>query len=261
MGRGALSLISALILTVSCYAWVTLHGLSDGMNTNDVINKGPNARDGATDILLVGDDSRTDAHGNPLPPNVLQALRTSDDGGSDNTDTMILVRIANGGKRVSAVSLPRDTLVNLGPGYGTQKLNSALSDGMATERQRLVNQGVTDQRQLATQSRAAGQKFLINAVENLTGAHIDHYGEVNLLGFYQITNAVGGVEVCLKNPVNDHFSGANFRAVRTELPRPTGRVRAPPDRCATRPGTAPAAERRSAPDHGRGGRVRELITG
>src|SRR5699024_3684476 len=39
-----------------------------------------------------------------------------------------------------------------------------------------------------------------------------HYAEVNLLGFARITPALGGVPVCLRQPVNDPMSGANFEA-------------------------------------------------
>jgi LCP family protein required for cell wall assembly len=211
-GRCVLGLLSGLILITTCYTWATLRSLSAGLSTDDVISSGPSSPDGATNILLVGDDSRTDAQGNPLPDAVLKTLRTSEDGGSNNTDTMILVRISHGGQHVTAVSLPRDTLVNFGGGEGTQKLNAAMATGMEEERERLVAQGVSDPRQLTVQARAAGQKLLIKTVEKLTGAHIDHYAEVNLLGFYQITNAIGGVDVCLKNPVDDHLSGAHFHA-------------------------------------------------
>jgi anionic cell wall polymer biosynthesis LytR-Cps2A-Psr (LCP) family protein len=58
----------------------------------------------------------------------------------------------------------------------------------------------------------AGQKALIETVQNLTGAHVDHYIEVNLYGFYLLSKAVGGVQVCLKHATSDPDSGANFRA-------------------------------------------------
>ena len=37
--------------------------------------------------------------------------------------------------------------------------------------------------------------LLIRTINELTGLHIDHYAQVNLLGFYRISNAIGGVEV------------------------------------------------------------------
>lgn len=46
---------------------------------------------------------------------------------------------------------------------------------------------------------------------------IDHFAEVNLLGFYDVATAVGPIEVCLNNPVHDNYSGADFAAGAQEL--------------------------------------------
>ena len=72
--------------------------------------------DGATDILLVGVDSRTDAQGNPLPADVLRSLGAGAADGVVNTDTMMLVRIPNDGGRAVAFSIPRDSYVPI-PGH------------------------------------------------------------------------------------------------------------------------------------------------
>jgi anionic cell wall polymer biosynthesis LytR-Cps2A-Psr (LCP) family protein len=40
---------------------------------------------------------------------------------------------------------------------------------------------------------------------------VDHYAEVNLYGFYLLTEAIGGVRVCLNHSTSDPNSGANFR--------------------------------------------------
>lgn len=47
---------------------------------------------------------------------------------------------------------------------------------------------------------------------NLTGVTVDHYAEIGLLGFALITDALGGVDVCLKDPVYEPLSGADFPA-------------------------------------------------
>ena len=41
---------------------------------------------------------------------------------------------------------------------------------------------------------------------------MDHYAEVGLLGFVLLTDAVGGVDVCLNAPVDEWMSGAQFPA-------------------------------------------------
>jgi len=216
LGRAVAALLSVLVLATTGYAWVTLRGLG-GLSEEDVLGGGLSAPDGATDVLLVGNDSRTDAQGNPLPKQVLRELHTTMESGN-LTDSMILVRIPNGGQRASAMSFPRDTRVDLGHGYGRHLLTEAYNTERTTVLRRLEQQGVADPAERERRARAAGQKFLIETVEELSGVTVDHYAEVNLLGFYEVTKAVGGVEVCLKEPVNDkQYSGAVFPAGRQRL--------------------------------------------
>ncbi len=201
-------MVSALVLGLTGYGWATFQSLQDGLSTTDVIGfSGP---DSATDILLVGMDSRTDAQDNPLPRDVLSRLRAGDNEG-ELTDTMILVRIPGDGRRAVAISLPRDLYVQLPDEYGKHKLNSAFTRAKSVTAERLVAQGV-DPATTRRESIAAGRKLLLQAVKDLTGVGIDHYAEINLLGFSLLTEAVGGVPVCLREPVNDKFSGAKFPA-------------------------------------------------
>jgi LCP family protein required for cell wall assembly len=53
------------------------------------------------------------------------------------------------------------------------------------------------------ESREVGREATIRAVQKLTGQHIDHLAEVNLVGFYDIVNAIGTIQVCLKAPAYD----------------------------------------------------------
>jgi LCP family protein required for cell wall assembly len=202
------AMLSALVFGVTGYGWSTFRELHQGLSTTDVI--GAASPDKATDILLVGLDSRTDAHDNPLPRQVLAHLRAGDNEG-ELTDTMILVRIPNDGQHAVAISLPRDLYVELPEGYGKHKLNSAFTRAKSATAQRLVEQGA-DAATVRAQSVAAGRKELLQAVKDLTGVGIDHYAEINLLGFALVTDAVGGVPVCLRAAVHDKFSGANFPA-------------------------------------------------
>lgn len=203
-------MVSALVLGLTGFGWATFQSLQDGLTTTDVTG-GFTAPDGATDLLLVGNDSRTDPQGNPLPPEVLDQLRASDDEGGDLTDTVILVRIPNDGRRAVAISLPRDLYVDMPDGYGQHKLNSAFARAKNETAVTLVEQGI-DPIRVRAQSIAAGRTMLVETIEDLTGAGIDHYAEVNLLGFARLTEAVGGVDVCLRAPVDDEFSGAEFSA-------------------------------------------------
>jgi LCP family protein required for cell wall assembly len=203
-------IVSVATLLVTGYGWSVYRHLNTELTTSDVL--GP-ARppDGATDILLVGMDSRTDAHGNPLPQQVLDELTAGPDTGDLNTDTLILVRIPNDPTlRSTAVSIPRDSYVAI-PGFGTHKINSAYARAMLAARTQLQAKGVTGA-ELERQSRQAGRRTLIATVEALTGSSVDHYAEVNLAGFAEITSTLGGVPICLKAPTRDSYSGANFPA-------------------------------------------------
>jgi len=216
-GRTVLILLSVAALGGTGYAWTTLQKAQNGTVRVDVLDKGstsPNAAppDGSMDILLVGMDSRTDARGNPLPQDELAQLHAGEDTGELNTDTMILLHIPTGGGKAIGVSIPRDSWVQI-PGYGTGKINSAFGLAKNTALQKLKAGGLTDPAQLDVQSNEAGAKEAIQTVEQLTGVGIDHYAAVNLMGFDQISNAIGGVPVCLNHAVNDtKWSGAVFPA-------------------------------------------------
>jgi LCP family protein required for cell wall assembly len=215
-GRGLVALVSTIVLVGTGYGWASLTSLQNNLNTTDVLAEIPRsqaaAADGATDILLVGSDSRTDANGNPLPLDVLKLLRTEESSGL-NTDTIIVVRVPNDGGRAVAVSVPRDTYVDI-PGFRKDKINAAYGAAKQRSVKDLKAQGVKDSAQLERQSNQAGRAALVQVVQDLMGIEIDHYAEINLYGFYLLTDAIGGIEVCLKRATKDSDSGADFKAGR-----------------------------------------------
>ena len=205
--------VAAVVFIVTGFGWHSIDKVIAGIERIGNLGLGGGS-DGATDILMVGIDSRTDAHGNPLTPDERAMLHAGDEVGT-NTDTIVLLRIPNDGRSASAISIPRDSYVDI-PGIGMGKINSAYGTTKELTRQKLVNQGVSEAaaEQRATQ---AGRQALIKTVANLTGITVDHYAEVGLLGFMLLTDAVGGVEVCLNNPVDEPMSGADFPAGRQRL--------------------------------------------
>lgn len=220
LGRAFVALLSTAVVATMGFTWYTFRNADDNVVRDDVITASPktntqSARDlprTAQTILLVGLDSRTDAQGNPLPQDVLDALNAGEDTGVENTDTMMLVHIpADPEKKAFAVSLPRDSYVDIAGGFGTHKLNSAYVRAKNAEASRLRNDGLDDAT-VERESATAGRKNLIATIQDLTGLTIDHYAEINLVGFSEITKAVGGVPVCLNEPVHDSYSGANFPA-------------------------------------------------
>ncbi|WP_438646533.1 LCP family protein [Rhodococcus opacus] len=204
----AVAVLSVLALVVTGFAWRSIDSLRNNLATAGGLGLGGSA-DGAVDILMVGTDSRTDAHGNPLSQDELDSLRAGEEVAS-NTDTIVLIRVPNDGSSATAISIPRDSYVDV-PGIGMSKINAAYGATKETERLQLVEDGATD-KEAEEESTKAGREALIQSVADLTGITVDHYAEVGLLGFVLLTNAVGGVDVCLNEPVDENMSGAHFPA-------------------------------------------------
>ncbi|WP_084134208.1 LCP family protein [Actinopolyspora erythraea] len=210
--RSLLALLSVAVLALTGLGWGALGVLENQLNRID-LREGDSARqvprDTATDILLVGNDSRTDAQGDPLPEEVLDMLRTESASGL-NTDTLILLRVPDDGTSPTAVSIPRDTAVRRSG--RSQKINGVYGLTKRDRARELRAEGGHTAEEVERLSKRAGVHALINVVESLTGVGVDHYAEVNLLGFYEVTRALGGVRVCLKRPTSDKNSGADFPA-------------------------------------------------
>jgi len=191
-------------------AWGKIRAFESGINHISPFALGDGGEDGAIDILLVGMDSRTDAHGNPLSEEELATLRAGADE-ANNTDTIILVRIPNNGQSATAISIPRDSYVQA-PGVGKMKINGVYGSVHAEKMIELVEERGEDPAVAEPKAVEAGREALIKTVASLTGVTVDHYAEIGLLGFALITDALGGVNVCLKEAVYEPLSGADFPA-------------------------------------------------
>ncbi|GAB3503139.1 LCP family protein [Amycolatopsis cihanbeyliensis] len=215
-GKTLISLVSLIVLGLTWYGWQFVGDVNEGLATTNVFDDEMPVKplDGAIDILLVGQDSRTDQQGNPLPREVLDMLHAGEADGERQTDTMILVHIPQNGKRAVAVSFPRDSWVRLAGGYGKHKLNGAFVYAYNDTHQTLQQQGMTDLEEIDKKAKIAGRKNLIKTIERLIGrpGMIDRYAEVNLASFYEITKALGGIKVCLKEPVEEYRSGIDLPA-------------------------------------------------
>lgn len=215
--RVVLAMVSATTLAAMALVWVRVDQLEDSKNTTDAVARAqtgpaaqaPPADDGANDILIVGNDSRTDMRGNPLSAELLRELRTE---ATDtiNTDTLILLRVPHDGGQGSAISIPRDTSVAV-PGLDrAEKINGAFGITKALTAQRMVDEGERDRAKIERTSDDAGRAALVGSVQALTGVRVDHYTEVSLYGFYLLTEVIDGVDVCLNHATSDPDSGAWF---------------------------------------------------
>ena len=216
--KGLLATLSVVLLVVVGMGYYSIGRLGNSLSASELDLGGEdlNGADGAVDILLVGSDSRTDAQGNPLSQEELARLNAGEAEGELNTDTIMVVRVPNDGSRATAVSIPRDTYVH-DDAYGNTKINGIYGLHALDKREELTADGMSEGKPMEEQVARAGQQGLIKAVADLTGVEVDHYAEVGLLGFVLLTDAVGGVDVCLNAAVDEPLSGARFPAGRSTL--------------------------------------------
>ncbi|MGW5479154.1 LCP family protein [Streptomyces sp. NPDC004008] len=137
-------------------------------------------------ILVMGSDGRTSAVDCKLGGGCSQ---TGVQTGNGNADVEMVVHIAADRSNATVMSIPRDTMTNVPActdptskqstsGYYGQ-INSALSYGPAC--------------QVAT-------------IHQLTGIPIDHFVKLDFSGVVSMSDAVGGVDVCVSDNVYDTYS-------------------------------------------------------
>jgi LCP family protein required for cell wall assembly len=143
---------------------------------------GPNAS-GTENWLLVGSDTRAEVGTTGSGGRVWKP-------GGQRSDTIMLLHLPADRSKAYVVSFPRDSWVQI-PGYGPQKINAAFSFG--------------------------GPPLLIETVESLTGARIDHFGAIDFNGFKDMTDALGGVEVNIEKSVYDPARKVHWEAGRQKL--------------------------------------------
>lgn len=178
-----LLLVVLLVALVGGTVWADLK-----LNRIDAMPASHIANTAGTNWLLVGSDSREG-----MTEEDVVRLGTGGDIGSQRTDTIMLLHIPTTGQ-ATLVSLPRDSYVSI-PGYGMDKLNAAFAYG--------------------------GPALLITTVEQATGLRVDHYAEIGMGGLANVTDAVGGIEVCPAEPINDPLANLNIAAGCQEVDGPT----------------------------------------
>jgi LCP family protein required for cell wall assembly len=140
-----------------------------------------------TTYLMVGSDSRGD-----LTAAERKKLGTGNVAGQ-RTDSIMLLHTGDGPNLL--MSIPRDSRVAI-PGHGDdEKINAAFAYG--------------------------GPKLLTETIENETGIRVDHYVEIGFGGFVDLVDAVGGIEICPKQAINDKLAKLNIKKGCQEADGPT----------------------------------------
>lgn len=197
IGMSVGALLSVALLLVAGYAYWTYRDLNNGITRIQVsaLGRQPSQPKGQPtyhydgkdeNILLIGNDDRSQE-----TPAEERALHAKKDGGSLNTDTMMILHLPADGRKATLISLPRDSYVHI-EGEGMNRLNSAYAWGYNNDANGTVKQ-----------RREAGANLLISTITNLTGLRINHYMQVTLLGFYEISDALGGVSIDLCKSTDD----------------------------------------------------------
>jgi LCP family protein required for cell wall assembly len=131
--------------------------------------------EGGVNLLLVGSDSRAGTD-----PNIFDV-----DPGSVLNDVNMILHISQDHKSATVISIPRDMVVHFpdcpdGGGGWTGPINASLNEG--------------------------GLACVVLTVEELTGLSIPFAAEIQFNGVIEMANAIGGVDVCVAEPIEDEYT-------------------------------------------------------
>jgi len=175
------ALAVALLLVVAWVAAIVWAGYS-GWGRVHRVDALPGAADrpaagSGSNYILVGSDSRAG-----LSRAERKKLATGNAPGR-RTDSIMLVHL--GSAEPTLISIPRDSYVPI-RGQGSNKINASYALG--------------------------GPQLLIDTVEQVSGLRVDGFIEIGFGGFASIVDSLGGVNMCLKKPINDRLAGINLKA-------------------------------------------------
>lgn len=131
----------------------------------------------ARHFLLVGSDSRGDLDDEQRGDMSLGEFE------GQRSDTIIYVAISADREQISLVSMPRDLLVV--DGESQLKITDAF---------------------------AGGADDLVRVIQENFGLPVNHYAKISLGGFIEAVRTLGGVELCLDEPLEDRKAGADLEA-------------------------------------------------
>ena len=179
--------LSLGVVLIASLSWLGLGQVSSQISRINVfgnLSDRPEKTSRALNYLVVGSDSREG-----LTPAQLRRLKVGSTAvaAGGRSDTMFLVHISKSRDAAFIISLPRDTLVQV-PAHISQ-------DGtrQIPERPGKLNASFA----------FGGAPLLIQTIEKMTNLKIDHYVEISFAGFTGVVDALGGIEVCSKVPIND----------------------------------------------------------
>ncbi|MGF3056112.1 LCP family protein [Microbacterium sp. YY-01] len=148
------------------------------------------AFEGGVNIMLIGSDECEEGYIE------LFGDRCEDDDGGARNDVNMLVHISDEPRKVTVVTFPRDLMVPIP--------ECTDENGEATWPQ--------ERAQINTALETGGINCVVNTISELSGEDIQFAAKLTWLGVIEITNAIGGVEVCVANGITDEHTELNLTA-------------------------------------------------
>jgi LCP family protein required for cell wall assembly len=145
-------------------------------------------------ILILGSDTRDGKNSD---------YGTAEDStGYGQSDVMMMMDISADNKRVSVISFPRDLLVDI-PECTDQKTKQVFPARSGV----MINEAMKE----------AGIGCAVDTVNKITGLEIDHFMMADFNAVKELSNAVGGVEVCVSDAVYDPDSRLRLPAGNSQV--------------------------------------------
>jgi LCP family protein required for cell wall assembly len=195
--RGLAVVLAVAVTGGSLAAYAKYSSLWNGIKRvnvqADLTGKRPPADPNALNVLVIGSDSRSGVNGKIGGSKGIYGARS---------DTIMVLHIAPGAHQVVALSIPRDSVVPI--------LGCAPEAGTGGQTAQPANQI----EQVNASFANGGPGCLWKTVEQTTGIHINDFVELTFIGFEKVIDDLGGVNVCLPEPVDDPMSGLHLKAGR-----------------------------------------------
>ena len=192
----AVVLVSAISIGAVA-AWEVTSSISGGLELRDSTGKkiapppSIDAIEGGVNLLLAGTDTRS-GQGGQFANRADQAASS----GAGNNDVTMLLHISADHTNATVVSFPRDLMVPM----------------PACPRSNGGTVPATSQAMFNTALSRGGLNCVVLTVEQMTGLKIPFAAEISFDGVIGMSDAVGGVTVCLATPIKDSYVGLNLPA-------------------------------------------------
>ncbi|WP_199579413.1 LCP family protein, partial [Streptomyces sp. CRB46] len=186
--------MALVVLAAGTAGYLYLQHLNDNIESlpDDGAGTGGFQKDQAINILLIGTDKRTGSGNEGY----------GDNGSAGHADTTILLHVSKDRSNATALSIPRDLIVDIPDCPTTQEDGSTKVIPGST--------GVRFNQSLGQSGRTPS--CTMRTVTELTGVRPDNFMVADFNAVKTLTSAVGGVEVCLAKDINDPDSHLNLPA-------------------------------------------------